>query len=233
MKRFVIFFALLLMTCLTVSAAYKIELKDGTYINADAKPVVKDDFAYFFKSGMYLYIASARIDFQKTTKVNEEVAKEQPDTKPAPKVEQNLKPVFINDEDLQLIRKRSHLANESSTPTFGSGKIEASSGAPLPDQEQTGMKDVDAMRSNLTDLLSQRAEYQQRRDLLRSRLADLKNRFNFSAMQNEKERLQGEIDDAQSQMTQVEEQLASMDASIKSLQQQIAATPIVVNTQRN
>ena len=233
MKRIVVFFALLLMFCLTVSAAYKIELKDGTYIDADSKPIVQDDFAYFYKMGMYLYLPTSKIDFDKTEKSNEKIAEEQPEIKAQDKESAvKTKPVFINDQDLELIKKRSRLANEPSSPSSYSDTQAPPAASPAPPSDnQESSSDVNALRQQLTDLLGQRADIQQRRDQLRSRLAELNNEYNFSALQNDKERLQSEMNDVQEQLSDTEGDLASIQSSIDSIQQQIAATPVVVRTE--
>ena len=115
MKRAILFVLLLLLAAMSAGAAYRIQLTDGTFIQADDKPVIKADLAYFSKDGLFLYIPVSKIDMAKTDEVNmvrevKEAPIVDPSLAPPPLVA--VKPVFVDDSMLDVIRKRSRLANE-------------------------------------------------------------------------------------------------------------------------
>ena len=250
MKRLVVVTVIALAASIAAGAAYKIQLKDGKVITADAKPIIHNDFAYFDKLGMYLYIPVSQIDMAKTEKINEIMAEASApmdvdkveDTRPEVKTKP-VKPVFIDDQELEIIRKRSRLANEGELDKSPSASSPASSQGQgpgpgqavgpnmgLPPSSSTSGAQVEQMRQQMGSLLDNRAIQQNRLTDLKAKLAKLQNDYNFSVMESEQARIQQQIDATQTEITNAQSGLSDLDSQIQSLQQQIASAPIVVNT---
>jgi DNA repair exonuclease SbcCD ATPase subunit len=244
MKRLVVVTVIALAASIAAGAAYKIQLKDGKVITADAKPIIHNDFAYFDKLGLYLYIPVSQIDTAKTEELNkapEEVSEsleveKTEDLRPEVKAKP-VKPVFIDDEELQIIKKRSRLANEgelSDSPDQGP----SASAGPRPGQAagpdmspQSSGGQVDQLRAQMNSLLGDRSVEQNRLTDLKARISKLQNDYNFSVMETDQARIQQQIDSTQSELTSVQARLSDLDSQIQSLQQQIANAPVVVQTE--
>ncbi len=207
MKRLVVVTVIALAASIAAGAAYKIQLKDGKVIKADAKPIIHNDFAYFDKLGLYLYIPVSQIDMAKTEELNkapEEVSEsleveKTEDLRPEVKAK-TVKPVFIDDEELQIIKKRSRLANEgeltdlpdqTASPSAGSrpGQAAGPDMSPQPSGDR-----VDQLRTQMSSLLDDRAVEQNRLTDLKAKLSKLQNDYNFSVMETDQARIQQQID---------------------------------------
>ena len=243
MKRRVMLLIVLLLVSLGAYAEYKLALTDGTVITADDKPVLKGDLAYFSKDGLFLYIAKSRVDFAKTDEVNmkavlkEEIYLDQPVEAPTPVA---VKPVFIDDAQLDIIRLRSRLANEGElgpSPQPGlaeegaEGEGAAPSAAPSTD-EAPGPSAPEssraALQSQLQDLLTQRGSVQSQREQLQAQLQDLNDQFGFSVQSDEKTALQSQIDAIQTQIGDINGQLDTINNQVLDTQSRIASTPVTV-----
>jgi len=233
MKRAILFVLLLLLAAMSAGAAYRIQLTDGSFIQADDKPVIKEGLAYFSKEGLFLYIPVSRIDLAKTDEVN--MARE---IKAAPIVDQSLvappptavKPVFVDDSMLDVIRKRSRLANEGQfeRPGLTEG-TPGPGGAAQPGAPQAGGgKNMAALQDKLTNLLDQRGSLQGQADQLQTQLSDLQDKYNFSTQQGDRQTLQSQIGALNSQLSGVNSKLSSVSNQALSVQQELARQPVTV-----
>ncbi len=245
MKRLVVVTVIALAASIAAGAAYKIQLKDGKVITADAKPIVHNDFAYFNKLGMYLYIPVSQINMAKTEQMNKVMAEatapmevdKVEDARPEVKAK-SVKPVFIDDQELEIIRKRSRLANEGEldqSPSASSmGRSQGQGPGPGtdmgPQSSPASGAQVEQLRQQMGQMLDNRAIQQNRLTDLKAKLAKLQNDYNFSVMASDQARIQQQIDATQSDITNVQSGLSDLDSQIQSLQQQIASAPVVVNT---
>jgi hypothetical protein len=233
MKRTFLLAFFLAAAGLAVSASYSIQLKDGKIIKADEKPSVNAGIAYFTKNGLYLYLPADRIDFEKSERMNAvaqapvkglvlEGLEEQPPLTPkVPKV-------FIDQQQLELIRQRARLANEGELlppPEGMEPAPSAPSGFSLP---PVPTPDVSGMRSQLSGLIEQRTLLYQQQTDLQSQLSTLRDQYNFSVQQADQEAYQRAIDSTQKRLDGVQRQIADLGGQIDSLQQQISATPVVI-----
>jgi hypothetical protein len=242
MKRGVILLIVLLLASFSVYAEYKIALTDGTVITADEKPVIKGDFAYFSKDGLFLFIAKSRVDFAKTDEVNmkaelkEEIILDKPTDAATPVA---VKPVFIDDAQLEIIRQRSRLANEGEFPPpkpleegeeGAEGQDQYAPSAQPAGQEGSGdgQSPREQLNERLSGLLNQRAGVQSQRDQLQAQLRDLNDRFGFSVQGDEKASLQSEIDAVTLQIGDLNGQLDTINNDLLNTQSQIASTPMTV-----
>ena len=233
MKRFAILFLLLLLISLSVSAAYKIKLRNGKVINVDAKLVVHNNYAYFNKNGLYLYIPVNEVDLKKTEKLNKKPVRKSIKVVAVKKTApvRKSKPVFINDEDLKIIRERSHLANEpplNSNPGSKSRRTGSRLASPQPPPGLQPSERADDLRSQLGDLLQERASSVEQSNQLRSKLVELKKEFDLSVNVADKHRLQREMDAAKTQISSAQRNLTSLNGQIQQLQQQVASQPILI-----
>lgn len=233
MKRTVLFVLLLLLAAMSAGAAYKIQLTDGTYIQADDKPVIKEGLAYFSKEGLFLFIPVSRVDLAKTDEIN--MVRE---SKEPPLVLQGLealppapvKPVFVDDSMLDIIRKRSRLANEGQFERPGLTESKPGpglEGAAAPESSDAS-KTRAALQEQLTDLLNQRGNLQGQADQIQAKLSDLQDRYNFSAQQNDRKAYQDQINSLTSQLANTKSQLATVNNDALSVQQTLAGQPVVV-----
>jgi hypothetical protein len=233
MKRTFLLAFFLAAAGLAVSASYSIQLKDGKIIKADEKPTVNAGIAYFTKNGLYLYLPADRIDFEKSERVNavaqapvkglvlEGLEEPAPQAPKAPKV-------FIDQQQLELIRQRARLANEGELlppPEGGEAAPSAPSGVSLP---PAPTPDVSGMRGQLSGLIEQRTLLYQQQTDLQSQLSTLRDQYNFSVQQADQEAYQKAIDSTQKRLDGVQRQIADLGGQIDSLQQQINATPVVI-----
>lgn len=241
MKRGVILLIVLLLVSFSVYAEYKIALTDGTLITADDKPVIKGDFAYFSKDGLFLFIAKSRVDFAKTDEVNmkavlkEEILLDQPTETVTPV---SVKPVFIDDSQLEIIRQRSRLANEGDFPPpkpieegeeGAEGQELAAPPRSSPEGEGGGGQSPrEQLNDRLSNLLDQRANVQSQRDQLQAQLRDLNDQFGFSVQGDEKTALQSQIDAVTLQIGDLNGQLDAINNDVLNTQSQIASTPMTV-----
>lgn len=234
MKRTLLLATFLAAAGLSVSASYSIQLKDGKIIKADDKPTVASGLAYFTKNGLYLYLPADRIDFEKSERVN---ALAQAPVKglalegleePAPQAAPKTPAVFIDQQQLELIRQRARLANEGElvsppeeTPAEGGAAPSA-----LPPAAPTA--DVSGLRSQLSSLIEQRTLLYQQQTDLQGQLSTLRERYNFSVQHSEQESFQKAIDSTQTRLGDVQRQISDLGGQIDSLQQQINAAPVVI-----
>ncbi len=233
MKRFAILFLLLLLIGLSVNAAYKIKLRNGKVINVDAKPVMHDNYAYFNKNGLYLYIPVDEVDLKKTEKLNEKPAEKSVKVvavkKTAPT--RKSKPVFINDEDLKIIHERSHLANKPPLHSNLENKSRRTGSRLAPARPLQGLRSserADDLRSQLGNLIQEKFSSVQQNNRLRSQLVKLKKDFDLSVNAADKHRLRRELDAAKAQLSSARNSITSLNGQIQQLQQQIADQPILV-----
>jgi hypothetical protein len=235
MKRIILFVLLLLLAAISAGAAYKIQLNDGTYIQADDKPVIKEGLAYFSKDGLFLYIPVSRVDLAKTDETN--MVRE---SKEAPLVLQGLeamppapvKPVFVDDSMLDVIRKRSRLANEGQFER--PGLTESKPGPGLEGAAAPATSDASKTRADLqaqlSSLLDQRGNLQGQADQIQARLSDLQDRYNFSAQQNDRKSYQNQINSLNAQLADVKSHLATVSNDALSVQQTLASQPVIVES---
>jgi hypothetical protein len=233
MKRATFVVLLLLLAATSAGASYKIALTDGTYINADDKPVLKEGLAYFSKDGLFLYLSAAKVDLAKTDEIN--MVRE---VKDVPVIEEiatapksvSVKPVFVDDSMLDIIRQRSRLANEGQFER--PGLTEGTPGTPAAGGEATAeggaAPNRAALQDKLTGLLSQRGTLQGQVDQMQTQLSDLQDRYNFSTQQGDRQSLQGQIDGLNGQLAQTRSQLAAVNNDALSVQQELARQPVTV-----
>ncbi|MEW6756753.1 MAG: hypothetical protein AB1347_00900 [Acidobacteriota bacterium] len=235
MRRALPVMAVLLLTSVALPASYTIQLQDGRIIKADDKPVVQEGLAYFFKNGLYLFLPVTAIDFEKSERVNataaapvmgmkleiDDDAVSTPEAAPA-----GAPAVFINEEQLEIIRRRARLANEGEL--VGGGPVEApSSGAMPPSAAPSGANPED-LQNRLGGLIDQRTLLYQQQSDLQSQLSTLRDKYNFSVLQGEQESLQRSMDTVQGRLGQVQSQIEDLGGQIDSVQREINATPVVI-----
>lgn len=232
MKRTLVVLLVMALATLSAGAAYKIQLKDGKIINADGKPSVSGEMAYFTRAGVYFYIPAATVDFDKSESLNTVAV-------PVPAVEKvegskpkaPVKVQIIGDEQLDKISKRSRLANEGELtgPPSTSGQAPDAGGAPTGQPRPgAGAAANAALQSRLADLLNQRAEAQQRVSDLQSQIATLKDKYNFSPQYTDQVAIQGQIDATQAQLDAANAQLSSVNNQALAAQQELSHQPVVV-----
>lgn len=232
MKRAVLLYLLLTSAALAVQATYTIQLKDGRVITADDKIFFKDDMAYFNRRGVYFYLPASQVDAAATERLNAAgVTEGSSEAAPAVAVPKatNAKPVVIGDDELEVIRSRSRLANEGqlAAPRGGTGQPETPSSPQQAVQTQGGNRD--ALQSRLNDLLQQRAGLQQNQTSLQNQLSSLQDGYNQSPQQADRDRMQSQIDAVTSQLQGVQSSLDSVQADLQTTQQQLSSAPIVVD----
>ena len=235
MKRYLVVLLILAMAAVSAGAAYKIQLTNGKVITANDKPFVKDGYAYFEKNGVYYYLPQASIDAAKTESLNKPVAApvdvDAPKTAPVPK--QDVAPAVIGEEQLEIIKRRSRLANEgqfaapppSYTEESAEGKKEAPAAPPEADRSKSA---IDDLRTRVQDLMAQKEEKSSQAANLEAQLSSLRDKFNFSTQYNDQQVIQSQIDAVQQQYDSVKNELSSLDNQIQIVNQQIAATPVVI-----
>jgi len=232
MKRAVLLYLLLTSAAMAVQAAYTIQLKDGRVITADEKLFVKDDMAYFTRRGVYFFLPASRVDAAATEHLNAVVVAEG-FSEPAPVVispkATGAKSVLIGDEQLEVIRNRSRLANEGELKAPAGATSQPGSPASIQREPQSQRGDRDALQSRLNDLLQQQAARQQDQNNLQNQLNALQNAFNENPQQDQRVQIQGQIDAVSSQLQSVQSGLASVQGDLQSTQQQLSSTPIVVD----
>ncbi len=235
MKRTLLLAFFLAAAGLAVSASYSIQLKDGKVIKADEKPTVNAGMAYFTKSGLYLYLPADRIDFEKSERLNamaqapvkglmlEGLEEAAPEAPKAPKV-------FIDQQQLELIRQRARLANEGEllAPAEGAPEAAPSGTAPSLPPPTAAVPDVSGMRGQLNDLIQERSLLYQQQTDLQSQMNNLRDRYNFSVQQSDQEAYQKAMDSVQSRLNDVQRRISDLGGQIDSLQQQINAAPVVI-----
>lgn len=232
MKRAVLLYLLLTSAALAVQAAYIIQLKDGRVITADEKIFFKDDMAYFTRRGVYFYLPASRVDAAATDRLNAVVITES-SSEPAPAVAapkaSNAKPMVIGDDELEVIRNRSRLANEGqlNSPEGGTSQPGAHASPKQTAQSQGGGRD--ALQSRLNDLLQQRAGLQQDQTGLQDQLNSLQDAWNQSPQQADRDQMQSQIDTATSQLQAVQGRIDAVQADLQTTQQQLNSAPIVVD----
>jgi polyhydroxyalkanoate synthesis regulator phasin len=235
MKRYLVVLIILAMAAVSAGAAYKIQLTNGKVINADDKPFVKDGFAYFEKNGVYYYVPEASIDGPKTENLNKPFQApadvDAPKQDEAPK--QEVAPTVIGDEQLEIIRKRSRLANEgqlSTPPTSYMGEeAETKEKMPAPPSEaDQSRKSLEDLRTQVQDLMAQKNEKTAQASSLQAQISTLRDKFNFSTQYNDQQAIQSQIDAVQQQYDSVKSEMSALDSQIQVLNQQIASTPVVI-----
>lgn len=232
MKRAVMLYLLLTSAALAVQATYTIQLTDGKVITADEKLFVKDDIAYFTRRGVYFYMPSSKVDTAATERLNAVVTAENV-SEPAPVVvapkATGVKPVVIGDEQLEVIRNRSRLANEGelAAPAGAAGETGAPSSVGQASQRTGG--DRSELQSRSNDLLMKRAGLQQDQTNLQNQLSALQDAFDQNPQQGQREQIQSQIDAVSSQLETVQSGLAAVQGDIQSTQQQLNSAPIVVD----
>lgn len=232
MKRAVLLFLLLAMIAVSAGATYTIQLTSGRVITADDKPVIKEDMAYFTRSGIYFYIPAAQMDVAASERLNASQAPSPAPTGPAV-ASPATKPVFVGEEQLDVIRARSRLANEgqlTSPPPEAQAPSGGAAAAPAVVKPASQAKQRGQLQDQLSGLLEKQSGYVREYNSLQNQLAALKESYNSSAQQNDKERMQQQIDTLSSQVEQVQGDLTSNQGQIQTVQQQLSSTPVVVES---
>ncbi|MEW5764174.1 MAG: hypothetical protein ACOYXN_12580 [Acidobacteriota bacterium] len=235
MRRALPVIAILLLTTVASAASYTIQLQDGRIIKADDKPVVQEGLAYFFKNGLYLFLPATDIDFEKSERVNALAAapvtgmKLEIDSEAVPSTEASpakAPAVFINEEQLEIIRRRARLANEGEL--VGGGSAEAPAPGAMPPPQAPSGQNLGDLQNRLGGLIDQRTLLYQQQSDLQSQLSSLRDKYNFSVLQGEQESLQRSMDTVQDRLGQVQSQIADLGGQIDSVQREINATPVVI-----
>lgn len=232
MKRAVLLFLLLAMIAVSAGASYTIQLTSGKVITADAKPVINKDLAYFTRTGIEYYIPVSQMDAQATERINAAAVSGGP--APAAAVAPSTaKPVFVGEEQLEVIRARSRLANEGQL-TAPAAEPQPAGGGAAPPAAVVKPASQNAQRAQLQDqlsgLLAKVADQTSQYNSLQNQLATLKESYNTSAQQADKEQIQQQIDALSSQADAVQSDLNSTRGQIQSVQQQISSSPVVVQS---
>ncbi|MGA9753304.1 MAG: hypothetical protein WBS54_16110 [Acidobacteriota bacterium] len=243
MKRILLLTTLLCLVGASVSAEYKIQLKNGKIITAEEKPVIKQDLAFFMKEGLTLYLPANQVDLEASQKLN--TIKATPDMQgvvPASVLPpEKPQPLVITDEMLDKITAHSRLANEGelTSPAKGENPSAAEGSKPASREDKQAAEAAHAQRarqelqSRLDSLMSDRFTAQRQQADLSKQVQDLQQKFNFSTQYDDKQRIQAQIDQAQSQLNGVKDQLSGLDSQIQSVQQKISAVPPTVVIEGN
>ncbi len=230
MKRMALIFLLMASATLAAQAAYRIQLRDGKVITSDDAMLVKDGMAYFTKAGVYFYVPAEQVDQAATDRLNTEAsapATRAPEVSAAPAA----KPLVIGEDQLDVIKKRSRLANEgqldaNSKPAAGSAPVKNGS---QPAEPSASRSDAQA---KLADLMQQQSSLQQEQNSLSTQLSDLKDSYNQSPQNDDKQRIQSQIDSVSAQLGSVQNQLSGLQGQISSAQQEMMAAPVEVDINR-
>jgi hypothetical protein len=243
MKRILLLTTLFCLVGASVSAAYKIQLKNGKIITAEEKPVIKQDLAFFMKEGLTLYLPADQIDMAASQKLN--TLKVTPDLEglvPASVLPpEKPQPLVITDEMLNKITAHSRLANEGelTSPDKGeaSSTAEGSKGVSMQDRQaaeaQREQRSRQELQGRLDSLMSDRFTAQRQHADLSKQVQDLQQKFNFSTQYDDKQRIQEQINQAESQLNSVTNRLSALDSQIQSVQQQISSIPPTVVIEGN
>ncbi len=230
MKRMALLFLLMASATLAAQAAYTIQLRDGKVITSDDAMLVKDGMVYFTKAGVFFYIPAEQVDQAATDRLNTEAsaqAAHSPEVSAAPAA----KPVVIGEDQLDVIKKRSRLANEGQ---LGAGSQPAEANAPAKEGSQPAEASVNRsdLQTKLADLMQQQSSLQQEQNSLTTQLSDLKDNYNQSPQNDDKQRIQSQIDSVSAQLGSVQNQLAGLQGQISSAQQEMMAAPVEVDINR-
>lgn len=227
MKRFFVFFLVCFAVTVFSEDVHKIFLKDGRVIKADTKPMVNGDRIYFERFGMMLYLPVDQVDVRKTEKGGDEVIPVRATEK------KSKKKVVISDEELNEIRKRSRLANEDEIRVLEASPA-GEEGEAAPAGKGGGLnidnRSQQGLQGKLNDLMSQRSLAQSQVNDLMNELGAKRDQYGFATQAADKERLEGDIRDAETRLGSARSQLSSLDNQITSTQQEIASTPVVIET---
>jgi|WetSurMetagenome_2_1015567.scaffolds.fasta_scaffold189199_2 hypothetical protein len=230
MKRAVLLFLLLAMIAVSAGANYTIQLTSGKVITADNKPIIKDGMAYFNKSGIYFYIPAAQIDIPVSERLNSlEAPAATAPTGSAP-AGPAVKPVFVGEEQLDVIRARSRLANEGQLQGSTAPATAAPTGGETPSSAPSrgSAANRNGLQSQLVGLIDKQSGYQKELSSVQNQLAALKESYNSSAQQNDKEKIQQQIDTLSANMQDVQNNLSSTQGEIQQIQQQLSSAPITI-----
>ena len=238
MKRMVVLFLLLASATLAANAAYIIQLRDGKIITADDKVFVKNDMAYFTRRGVFFYLPASQVDLEASEKANMVAAApstgliiESSEAAPAA-VTPAAKSAVIGDEQLDLIRKRSRLANEGQfKPAAADAQSPSAPAAPAAKPANAASNRAE-IQDRMNGLLQQQSSLQQDQTNLQNQLSTLKESYNSSTQQSDKEQLDAQIQSLSSQLADVQNNMSSVQGYIVATQQQLSSTPVVVDTSR-
>ena len=78
--------------------------------------------------------------------------------------------------------------------------------------------------------MDQRSQAQAQVNDLMNELGAKRDQYGFATMATDKDRLEGEIRDAENRLGTARSQLSSLDNQITATQQEIASTPVVIET---
>lgn len=222
MKRLILLVCCLLVVSVFAEETYNIYLNDGKIVKSDTKPDFKGDKVYFERFGMLLYLDVNLVDI-KTTESGGAIT-------PAQGKEIKKKKVIkISEEELEKIRQRSRLANEDELQNEiePEGSPESMQGGGQSSSQGGGMRDL---QNRLSQLMNQRSALQSNVTNLMQELSSKNDQYGFATMAADKERLQKEIDDVQRRLNEARSNLSAVDNQITATQQEIASTPIVLET---
>ncbi|MGC8724086.1 MAG: hypothetical protein ACP5VF_09470 [Acidobacteriota bacterium] len=243
MKRILLLTTMFCLVGASVLAEYKIQLKNGKIITAEEKPVIKKDLAFFTKEGLTLYLPANQVDLEASQKLN--TLKATPDMQgvvPASVLPpEKPQPLVITDEMLNKITAHSRLANEGelTSPANGETSSAEEGPKPAPREDRQAAEAAHAQRARqelqnrLNSLMSDRFTAQRQQADLSKQVQELQQKFNFSTQYDDKQRIQAQIDQAQSQLNSVRDQLSGLDSQIQSVQEQISAVPPTVVIEGN
>ncbi len=225
MKRFMIFFLVCFALTVFSEDVYKIALKDGRIVKSDTKPMVNGDRIYFERFGMMLYLPVDKVDLKKTEEGPEEVI---PVNQPAAK--KATKKMTITDDELIEIKKRARLANEEEIRILEASPAEEGGEGSVAPRGVSNAGSNQGLQGKLNNLMDQRSQAQSQVNDLMNELGTKRDQYGFATLAADKERLDSEIRDTESRLGTARNQLSSLDNQITATQQEIASTPVVIET---
>ena len=222
MKRLILLVCCLLVVSVFAEETYNIYLNDGKIVKSDTKPDFKGDKVYFERFGMLLYLDVNLVDIKATESGGAITPAQGKEIK-------KKKVIKISEEELEKISQRSRLANEEELPNAieSEGSSESMQKGGQSSNQGGGMRDL---QNKLSDLMNQRSALQSNVTNLMQELSSKNDQYGFATMAADKERLQKEIDDVQQRLNEARSNLSAVDNQITATQQEIASTPIVLET---
>lgn len=226
MKRLLISILVLFALSVFAGDTYKIFLKDGKMVTTDTKPDIKGDRVYFERFGMLLYIFVDKVDIQKMEKGGNLLA---PEENPG-EVKKASKRLVVTEEELNEVRQRSRLANEDELRTLDYA-VPEEGGASNPRPGGVAGQAASGLQRDMESLMSQKSQVQSQLNDLMNELNSKKDQYGFATQLADKDRLDGEIRDTESRLNDTRSRLSSLENEIMAKQQEIALTPIVVESE--
>jgi hypothetical protein len=222
MKRFFVFFFACFTLLVFAEDVHKIILKDGRIVKSDTKPMISGDRLYFERYGMMLYLPVDKVDVRKTERGGDDItpAAESPKKKTSKKI-------VVSDDELQQIRKKSRLANEDEIRALEAPPAEGEGSG---DQPGIKVSSNTSLQGKLNSLMDQRSQAQSQINDIMGELSSKRDQYGFATMAADKDRLESDIKDTESRLSNARSQLSALDNQVNATQQEIASTPIIVET---